>query len=66
MERLKVYARILTTWVDFWDNKTEERINSKRHKEQKYFVNAILVAQNIKQTGNLSFIHFSLIPIESL
>jgi len=66
MESLKVYASILTLWVDFWDNKTEERINVRRHKEYKYFVNSILVAQNIKHTGNLSFTHSYLIPMKSL
>ena len=66
MESLKVYASILTIWVDFWDNKSEERINVRRHKEQKYFVNAILVGQNIKHTGNLSFTHSYLIPMKSL
>jgi hypothetical protein len=52
-----MYAPNRNLYGDLWGKKTEERIKVSRHKKYKCYVNAIDVAQNIKQSGHLTFIY---------
>ena len=51
-----MFAPNLNLLADLWGKKSEEEIKLNRQNEEQNFVNAIDVAQNVKQSGPLSFI----------
>ena len=63
---VKCVASNLNLQIYLWDKNTEERIKTSSCKKQNYFVNAIDVARNIKQSMSLHFIYSLLIPKHSL